>query len=311
MRELLNGCICCNLVGQLSDALFSLRDATPSLSRIVIETSGSAFPATLAMEVNRISRENPGSFTLDGVISVIDVENWKGYDDTSYTAKMQAKYTDLIVFNKWELAGEDGLDRALDRVGDLDVQVAWVKSRKGYVEKDIVLGIDGAMVLEDPSLLANDNHHSHAHSHDHAHDHQDEVEVLSVTLRTPDSAVAGVKLDEFEDLLLSAPKDEVYRIKGLVASSNPPPDSTGARRDSISDNRLGVYVLNWAFSRWTYTQLPAEGDADTAALDGACARFTFILARGESNKWVKKLEKSDAIVLEDGVEGSLDVKRIS
>jgi G3E family GTPase len=48
VQELLNGCICCNLVGQLSDALEALaKDIVPD--RIVIETSGSAFPATLAM----------------------------------------------------------------------------------------------------------------------------------------------------------------------------------------------------------------------------------------------------------------------
>ncbi len=72
VRELLNGCICCNLVGQLGDALDTLRtDVCPD--RIIIETSGSAFPATLAMEVNRLARES-GNFVLDGVISVVDGE---------------------------------------------------------------------------------------------------------------------------------------------------------------------------------------------------------------------------------------------
>lgn len=99
VREMLNGCICCNLVGQLSEALKELQaQVTPD--RIVIETSGSAFPATLAMEINRLARQT-GQYVLDGVVSVIDVENWKGYEDTSVTARLQAKYTDLIVFNKY------------------------------------------------------------------------------------------------------------------------------------------------------------------------------------------------------------------
>lgn len=89
VQELLNGCICCNLVGQLGDALATLRnDVAPD--RIIIETSGSAFPATLALEVNRLGRDS-GYYSLDGVIVVIDVENWKGYEDTSYTAKLQAR----------------------------------------------------------------------------------------------------------------------------------------------------------------------------------------------------------------------------
>jgi len=52
VQELLNGCICCNLVGQLGDAFRTLRnDVKPD--RIIVETSGSAFPATLAMEGSR------------------------------------------------------------------------------------------------------------------------------------------------------------------------------------------------------------------------------------------------------------------
>lgn len=99
VREMLNGCICCNLVGQLSEALKELQaQVTPD--RIVIETSGSAFPATLALEINRIARRT-GNYVLDGVVSVIDVENWQGYEDTSVTARLQARYTDLIVFNKY------------------------------------------------------------------------------------------------------------------------------------------------------------------------------------------------------------------
>ncbi|KAK4939364.1 hypothetical protein LTR10_020351 [Elasticomyces elasticus] len=303
VRELLNGCICCNLVGQLSDALFQLRD-TVDPSRIIIETSGSAFPATLAMEVNRVAREHPGTFSLDGVISVIDVENWKGYDDTSYTAKMQAKYTDLIVFNKWELVDERKFDDALDRVGDLEVQVAWVKSDQGWVDVELVMGIDGAMVRSQglrEAIEINDEHtHHHPNGHGHSHErHQEEVEVLSVVVHNQDTSKPpqGVVLDSFEDLLLSAPKDEVYRIKGLILSSKPPPDSTGARKPSIAVDAEGqsLYVLNWAFGRWTYTSLSSEA---FKAMENASARLTFILARGESNKWIRKLEKGDTIALE-------------
>ncbi|EXJ65428.1 hypothetical protein A1O7_01769 [Cladophialophora yegresii CBS 114405] len=319
VRELLNDCICCNLVGQLSDALFELKNSVDP-SRVIIETSGSAFPATLAMEVNRVSRENPGSFTLDGVISVIDVENWKGYDDTSYTAKMQAKYTDLIVFNKWELVDERKFEDALDRVGDLDVQVAWVKSQRGWVDVEIVMGIDGAMVrnegLRGAIEFNEENTHDHTDGHAHAHTHhQGEVEVLSVVLTNedPSKPPQGVVLESFEDLLLSAPKDEVYRIKGLVLSSKPPPESTGDRKPGIAVDSEGqsLYVLNWAFGRWTYTPLPSRA---FKAMENASARLTFILARGESSKWIRRLQKGDFIALEgqDGKEekGSLKIDTI-
>jgi len=310
VRELLNGCICCNLVGQLSDALNQLRDEVKP-DRIVIETSGSAFPATLAMEVNRISKEQPGSFVLDGVISVIDVENWEGYDDTSYTAKLQAKYTDLIIFNKWEGVPEQRFDICLDRLGDLDLQTPWVKSDKGRVDKDILLGIDGALLSKETNIDA-DHLVQNGQGHDHSHGHQSEVEVLSVTLTSPAAQSATVKISSLESLLHSAPKEEVYRIKGIVrgTAADPPADSSGEKKaatDAASDpSATQNYILNWAFGRWTFTPSSAPiANADA----GVVARLTLILARYESGKWKKKLE-AEGLIEVDGTGGELKVERV-
>ncbi|PIG89992.1 CobW domain protein [Aspergillus arachidicola] len=312
VRELLNGCICCNLVGQLSDALNQLREEVKP-DRIVIETSGSAFPATLAMEVNRLEREQPGSFVLDGVISVIDVENWEGYEDTSYTAKLQAKYTDLIILNKWEKVSERQFDLCLDRVGDLEVQTPYVKSDKGRVDKDVLLGIDGALFTKDDGAGLTDGHHDHDHGHGHKHDHQSEVEVLSVTLKSSQPEQT-VDVSALEQLLLSAPKDEVYRIKGIMRCStqSPPAESSDAlsepRPAASQDGTTQHYILNWAFGRWTFT--PSEVVAETAD-PGVAARITFILARYESGKWKKKLEAGGLVQIGEGNEGAeLVVERL-
>ncbi|KAB8217453.1 hypothetical protein BDV33DRAFT_193535 [Aspergillus novoparasiticus] len=312
VRELLNGCICCNLVGQLSDALNQLREEVKP-DRIVIETSGSAFPATLAMEVNRLEREQPGSFVLDGVISVIDVENWEGYEDTSYTAKLQAKYTDLIILNKWEKVSERRFDLCLDRVGDLEVQTPYVKSDKGRVDKDVLLGIDGALFTKDDGAGLTDGHHDHDHGHGHKHDHQSEVEVLSVTLKSSQPEQT-VDVSALEQLLLSAPKDEVYRIKGIMRCStqSPPAESSDAlaepRPAASQDGTTQHYILNWAFGRWTFT--PSDVVAETAD-PGVAARITFILARYESGKWKKKLEAGGLVQIGEGNEGAeLVVERL-
>lgn len=313
VRELLNGCICCNLVGQLSDALNQLRDEVQP-DRIVIETSGSAFPATLAMEVNRLSREQGGCFVLDGVISVIDVENWEGYDDTSYTAKLQAKYTDLIIFNKWENVSERRFDICLDRLGDLELQTPWVKSDKGKVDKDLLLGIDGALLVKDPNIHL--EHLVDGHGHGHDHDHQSEVEVLSVTLKSTasSSSLSPVNLTSLETFLLSAPKEEVYRIKAIIRCSteNPPADSSGEKKESptTSADSSGTqyYLLNWAFGRWTFTPSPGlKENVDPSTV----ARITVILARYESAKWKKKLEDGGLVEVHgDATNGQLTVERI-
>lgn len=58
---------------------------------------GSAFPATLAFQIRELERETSGGLKLDAIVTVIDAENFIGYEDTSPTARMQASYTDLIV----------------------------------------------------------------------------------------------------------------------------------------------------------------------------------------------------------------------
>ncbi|KAH7391825.1 CobW domain-containing protein [Pyrenochaeta sp. MPI-SDFR-AT-0127] len=302
VQELLNGCICCNLVGQLSDALETLAtDIEPD--RIVIETSGSAFPATLAMEINRLSRET-GKYVLDGVMSVIDVENWKGYEDTSYTAKMQARYTDLIVLNKHELVSERRLEDVEDAILALEVepQIPRTKSSKGWVDKDIIFGLDAR--LAGIAEMAVENGHKHAHDHDHS----SEVEVLSVTLSSEDGK-ASINTEKLTKLLEDPTKDEVYRIKGILYSSIPPKssDTTPASANNAPEGRAR-YILNWAFGRWMFTAVPLPSAAVEKEPE---LRLTIITARYESNKWKKQIESSGLVALQDGAKGTLTIEKIA
>lgn len=305
VRELLNGCICCNLVGQLSVALEEL-SAEVRPDRIVVETSGSAFPATLAMEVNRIARKT-GDYVLDGVVSVIDVENWKGYEDTSVTARLQAKYTDLIVFNKWESCDDRRFDECLDRVGDLEIDTAWVKSRKGWVSRDIVFGIDGGLA-QDLSEESNGHSHDHDHDHDHKSGHQSEVEVLSIVLDGPKGS--AVNADNLLKLLKTAPKDEVYRIKAVLTASSTVRGSDEDESNPTPPHPQSRYILNWAFGRWTFTSVPG-GVAEHESSDEKTLRMTMILARYESTKWKKRLESGGLLELDGTEKGELLVTKIT
>jgi G3E family GTPase len=319
VREMLNGCICCNLVGQLGPALEELRESIPDLDRVVIETSGSAFPATLAIEVNRLARETGGAYVLDGVVTVIDVENWKGYEDTSYTAKLQARYTDLVVFNKWEGAGERRFDECLDRLGDLEgVNMAWVKSDKGRVPYDLIFGVDGGLARslgdseqQNEGINGHDHNHDHEHDHEHKSGHQSEVEVLSVTLQAEgsDPGSAAINTENLEKLLKTAPKDEVYRIKAVLTALKPIPGSDEDVAAVDTPSAPTRYILNWAFGRWTFTPFTAA-TGEHGSSDGIVLRLTMILARYESTKWKKKIETNGFIEIEGEHRGILRVEKI-
>jgi G3E family GTPase len=306
VRELLNGCICCNLVGSLGDALKQLREEQ-NPDRIIVETSGSAFPATLAMEINRLAKETQ-HYVLDGVISVIDVENWKGYEDTSVTAKLQANYTDLLVLNKWELVSERQLEDCIDRILDLelDVPTAREQSDRGWVDKNVLLGLDAKLAADDATLAEN----GHRHKHKHDHDHSSEVEVLSITLSSGISE-NGIDIAKLTDLLKSAPKDEVYRIKAVLYSLTVPNSSTGESAGSPpSEGRPGRYILNWAFGRWTFTAVP-KSDAPLTTKE-PIVRMTIVTARGESTRWQKQIEAGNLIAASSHPQNALlEVQKIS
>ncbi|ROT39146.1 cobW-domain-containing protein [Sodiomyces alkalinus F11] len=308
VRELLNGCICCNLVGQLDVALEELR-STINPDRIVIETSGSAFPATLVFEINRLARETGGAYVLDGVLSAIDVENWKGYEDTSWTARNQARYTDLIVFNKWETCDELRFDEVLDRVGDLEVETPWVKSRKGWVEADLIFGIDGGLARDLTEEHTKREPSSHEkHDHGHQHDHQTEVEVLSVEL-TGGAKGAGVDAGKLLSLLKAAPKDEVYRIKSVLTVSGTARDSDQDDANPTPPHDSSRFILNWAFGRWTFTPV-SDTTAEHESSDRIPLRMTIILARYAGGKWKKKIEEGGFLQLDGEGTGALAVNKI-
>lgn len=298
-KELLGDCICCTNIGQIGDALLELEESCAP-DRIVIETSGSAEPLKLVLEINRLSAVNSGRYELDGVISVIDAENWGGYADSSFTARLQARQTDLVVLNKWEGLGERELDVLLDRLGDLDVQTPVVRSERGFVSPALVFGFDAKMAR---GWVANGEHgHGHDHGGGDGHEHTSEIECLSVTL-TSSSEDDGVDIRSLEELLKAAPKDEVYRIKALLYSFEVPDEKMG-----VAKGGRNYYILNWAFGRWSWSiSKPPPANADSPVL-----RMSVFTAPYESNKWMKRLKTGGNVKLSHGHTGvaDLQVKRV-
>lgn len=250
-----------------------------------------------------MSRRGGGNYELDGVVSVIDVENWEGYEDTSVTAKLQAQFTDLVVFNKWEQVDERRFDVCLDRLGDLEVQTPWVKSNKGKVAQDLIFGIDGALAKQ-----LEETNSAHAEQHAHDHDHSSEVDVLSVILQDAgDGHDVGVDTAKLHELLSTASKEEIYRIKGvLYASAKPRSSSDLTDNDLTTTTTPARYILNWAFGRWTFTQVPAAlADAEPRL------RLTIITGRYESAKWKKRIESGNLLALAGSYQGQLTIDKIA
>ncbi|KAG0175335.1 hypothetical protein DFQ30_009607 [Apophysomyces sp. BC1015] len=222
VQEMVNGCLCCVLVGQMKRALVELKEKY-NPDRIIVETSGSAFPAPIAWQIREM--ESSG-FVLDSIITVIDCLNFTGYEDTSYTAKLQAQYTDVILLNKHELTSERELDRVLDHVNELNTDTPKVKCDRQGVSPDLVFGLDTQLfkVTNDKTHAMNELVFDPKHQ-------ENEVDLLQII------QYADNKLDQLglEAFLKGMPKDDIYRIKGFIRLED------------------GLYILNHAFGRHTLT----------------------------------------------------------
>ena len=239
VTEMMNGCLCCVLVGQMKNALLDIRGAPLARltladqqhpDRIIIETSGSAFPAPIAWQIRELESEG---FVLDAIITVVDCVNFKGYEDTSYTAKLQAQYTDLILLNKHELVSERALDLVIDSVNDLNVDTPKVKfdAQQG-LSSDMVFGLDTKLFS-----LANKERDHQTFQLEPRHQSK-EIDIIQIM--DTESVPNRVRTrEELEAFLKTLPTEDIYRVKGLIR---------------LGDNTSSsLFILNWAFGRSTLT----------------------------------------------------------
>ncbi|KAF9007649.1 hypothetical protein BDQ17DRAFT_1389085 [Cyathus striatus] len=238
VSEILNGCMCCILVGQMENALLEIR--------------------------------------LDSIVTVIDAENFAGYEDTSPTAKMQASYSDIILINKWEHISERALDDVIDHLNTLNDQTPKVRCQKRHgIDPNLIFGLESKLFAEgSEGEFSAWAHHDEvetmsiyrgAKRHDHKHHREGEecdchgrgeTETENTAITEEDGIVG-------KDVLISAlgtlSKEVVWRVKGFVR---------------LEGNRW--YILNWAFGRFEITEWQDRGEELVGSL-----KLTVMGERGE------------------------------
>jgi G3E family GTPase len=103
--SLANGCVCCTIADALGDALDKVLAMPRAPDQIVIEASGVANPAKIAM----YGQGWPG-LRLDGIVTVADGESVRARADDKFvaaTVRQQLAAADLLILNKMDLLAED------------------------------------------------------------------------------------------------------------------------------------------------------------------------------------------------------------
>lgn len=106
---LTNGCLCCNVRGDLLRALKSLLTSNLALDGIVIETTGLADPAPVIQTFFMDPVVQAGT-RLDTIIAVVDAKHLLGQITEAPEIEAQIAAADIVLLNKADLVSAGELD---------------------------------------------------------------------------------------------------------------------------------------------------------------------------------------------------------
>lgn len=152
--ELTNGCSCCALGAELGRTLSGLTGQDPAPDAIVIEASGIADPAAMAVIVGGDERAR-----LDGIVAVADAAAMPRWLDNPATAGLFQRQLDaahLVFLNKADLVDATGLEARKQRLAALAPGRPVIAGVKGRLAVSVALGagLKGARV--EPPQKAHD-----------------------------------------------------------------------------------------------------------------------------------------------------------
>jgi G3E family GTPase len=206
-----NGCLCCNLSGDLEDAVmrvFSRRQAgeLPSFKRLMVEPSGLADPAPIAQAILR----NPVMsrvLRLEAIVTTVDAMFGAAQLARHGESRKQVSLAETLVLTKTDLVDPTAIQRIESLLAELNPQARVLKATHGAVDAASLFPesfFDSAAPAAPWSPLI---------LQPAEHDHTDRTVAVSLIADAPlrwrafDAWLRGVRIAHGEDLL---------RLKGFL-----------------------------------------------------------------------------------------------
>ncbi len=149
--ELSNGCVCCSVRGELTEALQSLLAQIDkgelNIDRLILETTGLADPAPIIQTffVDEMIRER---IVLDAVVSLVDCEHILKQLDEHRVAASQIGFADRIILTKVDRVETEQKDAVLTRLTQINSKADVYEALNGQLPMDSWIGIQ-AFELDD------------------------------------------------------------------------------------------------------------------------------------------------------------------
>ncbi len=202
MIELTNGCVCCTINNNLTDAVYRVLERKDRIDYLVLETTGVADP--LPIMLTFLGTELRDLTQLDSVITLIDAETFDPDEHYESNAAMsQIRYGDIILLNKTDRVPEPHVQKLKHHISSIKENARVLQATHSQVPLSLLLNVqltDAVVVQEDASASAS------------ATQHLQNDGFISVSFKG-DRPFSVKKFQQFLDYQLP---DNVFRAKGII-----------------------------------------------------------------------------------------------
>jgi len=211
--EVMNGCICCTVRGDLTEVLDNMYDRIKDFDGVIIETTGLADPAPVAQTFFADKRVS-NNYNLDGIITVVDAKHIVQHLDDEKPEGVenetveQLAFADRIMLNKIDLVDEQELGDVEARIKSINGFAPIFHTQNSIIDPKELINI-GAFDLEktlemDPEFLDTEAEH----------EHDDRVTSTSMKF---EGELNVNKLERYIGNLMREHGENLFRYKGVLA----------------------------------------------------------------------------------------------
>ena len=211
--EVMNGCICCTVRGDLTETLDNMYDRIKDFDGVLIETTGLADPAPVA-QTFFVDDKVVERYRLDGIITVVDAKHIIQHlddekpEDIENESVEQLAFADRIMLNKIDLVDEEGLKMVETRIKSINNHAPIFRTENSLIDPKELINIgsfDLDRTLEmDPEFLDTDAEHEH------------DQRVTSTSARFEGDLNVN-KLERWIGTLMREKGEDLFRYKGVLS----------------------------------------------------------------------------------------------
>ena len=211
--EVMNGCICCTVRGDLTEALDNMYDRIKDFDGVLIETTGLADPAPVA-QTFFVDDKVVERYKLDGIITVVDAKHIIQHlddekpEDVENESVEQLAFADRIMLNKIDLVDEEDLQVVEARIKSINNHAPIFRTENSLIDPKELINIgsfDLDRTLEmDPEFLDTDAEHEH------------DQRVTSTSARFVGDLNVN-KLERWIGTLMRDKGEDLFRYKGVLS----------------------------------------------------------------------------------------------